>query len=157
MKFLVVASILSMAEAFCHYGTTLAPRRNLQGRAADVVGYHTIEGPLNWHGLDAANSLCALGKNQSPINIDSTIKKQKGASFNFDVDSYPFGAELENLGSTVQVTLNGSVLVEDKHYDLVQFHFHTPSEHHLLGEHYPLEVHFVFQATGESLFISRAL
>lgn len=33
-----------------------------------------------------------------------------------------------------------------KAFELVQFHFHTPSEHAVTGRRYPLEVHFVHQA-----------
>jgi len=35
------------------------------------------------------------------------------------------------------------VLVGDERYDLVQFHFHTPSEHTFNGVQSPVEVHFV--------------
>ena len=35
-------------------------------------------------------------------------------------------------------------------FDLLQFHFHTPSEHLITGEQFPMEVHFVHrhQETG---------
>ena len=33
-------------------------------------------------------------------------------------------------------------------FDLKQFHFHSPSEHTINGEHFPLEMHMVHQATG---------
>ncbi|KAI9150676.1 Alpha carbonic anhydrase 1, chloroplastic [Paramyrothecium foliicola] len=153
MKSVLIASFVSMASAMCHYGTTLAPRGNLYARADGVTGYHELDGALNWHGLSPNNSLCAVGKNQSPINLDSKISTVAGSTFNFKVDSYPRGAELQNLGSTVQVHLNGSVIVKNKSYSLVQFHYHTPSEHHLLKEHYPLEVHFVFQAADAALAV----
>jgi carbonic anhydrase len=35
------------------------------------------------------------------------------------------------------------VLVDGIRYDLLQFHFHQPSEHTLNGNHSPMEVHFV--------------
>ena len=31
----------------------------------------------------------------------------------------------------------------DKSYDLLQFHFHTPSEHLVEGKSFAMEVHFV--------------
>jgi carbonic anhydrase len=37
---------------------------------------------------------------------------------------------------------------------LKQFHFHSPSEHHINGQVYPMEVHFVFQADGTFLLSS---
>jgi carbonic anhydrase len=52
---------------------------------------------------------------------------------------------VDNLGHTVKVTYDaGSSLEYDgKSFDLVQFHFHTPSEHMLDGVTYPMEMHLV--------------
>jgi hypothetical protein len=33
-------------------------------------------------------------------------------------------------------------------FDLKQFHFHTPSEHTVDGDYFPLEMHLVHEATG---------
>lgn len=33
----------------------------------------------------------------------------------------------------------------NKDYKMIQFHFHTPSEHLINGVHYPLEMHMVHQ------------
>lgn len=143
----------STATAMCHYGTSFHPRStDLAKRASGHFGYHELLGPLNWHGIDPeANGVCANGTHQSPINIisgeETTIS---GSSYNLHVDSYPHGAELENLGTTVQGFVNGSATVlDDDAYSLVQFHFHTPSEHHVNGEHFPAEIHFVFQNSGK--------
>lgn len=38
-------------------------------------------------------------------------------------------------------------------YDLLQFHFHTPSEHTVDGNAYPAEVHFVHAAEDGSLAV----
>ena len=40
------------------------------------------------------------------------------------------------------------VIVEGIRYDLLQFHFHQPSEHTLNGNHLPMEVHFVHLREG---------
>lgn len=38
----------------------------------------------------------------------------------------------------------------ETNYSLLQFHFHTPSEHHVNDKAYPMEIHFVHQSqTGE--------
>jgi carbonic anhydrase len=52
-------------------------------------------------------------------------------------------------GHTLQVQLApGSAIEIDGHaYQLLQFHFHMPSEHAIAGEHYPLELHLVHQDT----------
>jgi carbonic anhydrase len=50
-----------------------------------------------------------------------------------------------NNGHTIQVnTSTESVIqVHGKEYKLVQFHFHSPSEHTMNGKQYALEVHLV--------------
>lgn len=151
MKFLLaLPALVSLVSGFCDHGTTLRPR-SLDKRV-DVAeyGFHETDGALGWHGLDEDYHKCAKGKKQSPINIYSNeIATVAGSTLSFSVDSYPSGAEFLNLGSTVEVIANGTLVRQGKTFSLAQFHFHTPSEHHVDGEHYPVEVHFVFQAAGE--------
>lgn len=140
----------SVASAFCHYGTTLMPRGSLAKRAEGEFGYNELQGPLDWHALDDDNGLCAMGKNQSPVNIDAAnFDSVSGSSYNFDIESYPDGAEFENTGHNVQVYVNGTFSVDGKDYTVQQYHFHTPSEHRIDSEHFPMEVHFVAQAEGK--------
>lgn len=145
-------SFASLACAMCHYGTTLAPRGTIVARAKSKYGYNGLDGPLNWHGLSPKNERCALGTNQSPVNIVSgSYSTIRGSSFNLEVPDYPDGAEFENLGTNVQVFVNGSAAVGGKDYAVQQFHFHTPSEHRIDSVYYPMEVHFVMQADGRCL------
>ena len=151
-SFTVLAGLATMAEAMCHYGTKRAPRSNLARRAESGFGYDELNGPLDWHGLSDGNKLCATGKNQSPVNIYSgSFNKVSGSSFNFTIDSAPDGVELENTGHNVQVYAEGSAEVDGGSYQLAQYHFHTPSEHRIDTEYYPMEVHFVFQNEGKFL------
>lgn len=146
--------IASLASAFCDHGSTFNPRSLEERAPVATFGFHETEGALGWHGLNTANSLCANGKNQSPINIETNaIKKVAGSSLRFKVNSYPTGAEFLNLGSTVEAIANGTLVRSGKTYNLLQFHFHTPSEHHINGEHFGAEVHFVFQAADQSLSV----
>jgi carbonic anhydrase len=57
--------------------------------------------------------------------------------------------EFENLGTTIEVLANGTTSFAGSDFRLVQFHMHTPSEHHLNGEYHPLEVHMVHQAVAD--------
>lgn len=69
---LSVALLLSSASASCIHGTSLMPRR-LTKRAGEVevsnFGYTGMLGPLNWQNIEAANTMCNTGSNQSPINV----------------------------------------------------------------------------------------
>lgn len=149
--FTIFSTFTSLAAAICHHGTTLSPRTSEVKRAEGVFGYHELNGALNWHGLSAANKVCATGKNQSPINVRAgSTTAVRGNTFNLNIPAQRAGAEFENLGTTVQVYAGGSMAIGRKTYNLRQFHFHTPSEHHMDDEHFPMEVHFVFQASGTS-------
>ena len=44
--------------------------------------------------------------------------------------------------------VNGTATFDGTNYALKQFHFHTPSEHRIDEEYFPLEMHMVHQATG---------
>jgi carbonic anhydrase len=143
---------LSLVDAICHHGTTLYHRR------AEVeepkFGYTNLDGPLAWHGLSAENMLCAQGQRQSPISVTGdNSSPAAGSSLAFDITDFPEGGELLNLGTTLEVEANGTMALNNKSYTLAQFHFHTPSEHRINGEYYPMEVHFVFQAADESLAV----
>lgn len=114
-------------------------------------GYAGLIGPTNWHALDQKNALCALGMRQSPINIEAEeIAMTEPGDVTLDI---PADQELtfENLGTNVEVLLEGTTMVGDKKFKLKQFHYHTPSEHRISQEYFPVEVHMVHEAEGKSI------
>lgn len=58
-------------------------------------------------------------------------------------------AEFENLGTTLEAIVNGTTEFGGATFNLKQFHFHTPSEHRINEEYFPLEMHMVHEAAGE--------
>lgn len=132
-------------NANCLHGTSLLRREEGKVKVSDF-GYTGLQGPLNWAGLSEKNSACASSSIQSPINIDKSIELAKVAP-KITIESVE-EAEFENLGSTVEVIVNGTTVVGDKDFRLKQFHFHTPSEHRINEEYYPLEMHMVHEAAG---------
>ena len=113
--------------------------------------YSDIQGPLAWHTLDPKkNFLCAHGHRQSPINIhDGIYDKILNTDGTRPELIYPtlLSPTFRHVGRTVQVAANGSLTLPQNggstEWNLAQFHFHTPAEHRLFDEHYPLETHFV--------------
>ncbi|KAL8812136.1 MAG: hypothetical protein Q9200_001253 [Gallowayella weberi] len=108
-------------------------------------GYTGLQGPAHWHKLTPNNSICATGEHQSPINIASTnitfLQGAAGPKLNYPAIK---SATFENLGSTVEVlSTTGTLEWDNKTYSLKQFHFHTPSEHRINEESFPLEMHLV--------------
>lgn len=150
---LAVALGSRLATANCAYGTSLSPR--IAGLLPDVnvstFSYDGLSGPLNWFGLNkTANSVCSTGSQQSPIVINSTIATVRGSTINWTVANYPQGAKFENLGTNVEVVVNGSLVdtASGVEYSLAQFHFHTPAEHRVGDEFFPMEMHWVFESDG---------
>ncbi|MEO8702088.1 MAG: carbonic anhydrase family protein [Kofleriaceae bacterium] len=104
-------------------------------------GYGDKAGPATWATLDPEWSACGTGKQQSPIDISPQAGTASAIEFHYK----PTAATVVDNGHTIQVGFAaGSSIEIDKHsYELVQFHVHTPSEHAIAGERYPLEVHLV--------------
>src|SRR4051794_36920623 len=89
---------------------------------------HGIVGPDDWGELPG-NELCGSGREQSPIALsDATPTQLSPLAFDYHASAL----RMTNSGHTVKIspdpgsTLNGKQLVE--------IHFHAPSEHTLDGK-----------------------
>jgi carbonic anhydrase len=104
--------------------------------------YEGPGGAAKWGELDEGFKACALGAEQSPIDLSSAIKAILDP---LDLDWKPQSLEIVNNGHTIQANAKpGSTLTIGKDvYNLVQFHFHAPSEHWIGGKRSAMEVHFV--------------
>ena len=153
-RLLSILPFLAGALAHEHHGTSLFPRA--EQLAPPTFGYHGLTGPLNWFNLNqTTNEMCAKGTHQSPIDLSEPfLLASPSSNPQISLSKAPKGADFINLGTTVEVMgANGTLVKEGKTSKLVQFHFHSPSEHSINGIYYPLEVHFVFQAEDASLSV----
>ncbi len=108
--------------------------------------YSGKQGPEFWGDLSASYSSCKTGNNQSPVDID-----MKNSVLDANLPAIPFDyniitpSTIVNNGHTVQVNMwsGGEIIVDNIKFTLKQFHFHTPSENTVNGQHFPLEAHFV--------------
>ncbi len=103
--------------------------------------YDGATGPENWAQLTPENGACA-GVNQSPIDLTGFIEAElKPIEFAYQAG----GNEILNNGHTVQVNYKkgSSMKIDGITFNLLQFHFHAPSENHINGKSYPMEAHFV--------------
>jgi carbonic anhydrase len=150
LTFLAFSQIYS-ASASCMHNTNLHRRATEEdGKTVKLpnFSYEGLTGPTNWQAIDAENTQCAAGLKQSPINIKTAeITKTKPGDVRMDI---PAGQEMtfENLGTNVEVLVEGTTMVGEKKFKLKQFHYHTPSEHKIDEEYYPVEVHMVHEAEG---------
>jgi carbonic anhydrase len=128
----------------------------LVGAAAAVAAPHWTyggeEGPEHWGSLSGEFANCAVGKQQSPIDLAGAAMKDLP---NPQIAYQPTAAHLTNNGHTVQVDVDrGSTLTLDgAPFALEQFHFHSPSEHTVNGSSFPAELHFVHRAENGALAV----
>ena len=99
-------------------------------------------GPEAWGQMKPEFAKCSTGTRQSPIDIRDGIKVNL-EPVRFDYKPSAFRV-LDN-GHTVQVNVapGSSIDVLGRHYDLVQFHFHRPSEERIDGKQFDMVAHLV--------------
>jgi carbonic anhydrase len=106
-------------------------------------GYTGKSAAPHWGDLQSDFAACKLGREQSPIDIRKTAKASAFVPLEFSYT--PSAAEVVNNGHTIQVNLasGGSVKLASGSAELLQFHFHAPSEEKINGKAYPLVAHLV--------------
>lgn len=118
-------------------------------------GYEGAEDPTHWGDLSDEWKDCAVGNQQSPIDIVPAVAISADfspAETHWDA----FKPSVVDNGHTIQVNTKGHggyAELNGVRYDLAQFHFHHESEHTVDGKHSPLEVHFVHQSEAGDLLV----
>ena len=158
-----VAGCLVMAIVLC--GLMAPAIANTSVLAALPWSYGGATGPGHWGELKPDFAICASGRQQSPIDLASDVDRLTEARgelvpiperLTFDYHPNPL-AILNNERTILVPYAPGSRLVMgERAYDLLQFHFHDPSEHTLDGAAYPMEAHLVHQdpETGELVVVA---
>jgi carbonic anhydrase len=122
---------------------------------SNVWSYEGETGPANWGKINPAWTKCGSGNRQSPIDIRDGIKVDLEQ---ITFDYHPSSFNVTDNGHTVQVMVgSGNFLtVGNRTYELIQFHFHRPSEERINGKGYEMVVHLVHK-DGEGRIAMLAL
>ena len=154
---------------------------DLYGQGSNGQGWASFAGASNDTSLNLPYAECGIGGHQSPIAINlhtSTQTTNPGSGYTSDTNppatlakvSSPLKFQyiedttlaIYNSGHAVQVnmptTYTGNLLIGNDAYPLVQFHFHTPSEHTVITEQgatkqYAGELHFVHQRSDGKIVV----
>ena len=104
--------------------------------------YAGAGGPAEWGLMKPEFSACGSGTRQSPIDIRSGVKVDLEP---IQIDYRPSGFSVVDNGHTIQVNIEGgnSIEVQGRRYDLLQFHFHRPSEERIDGRQFDMVAHLV--------------
>ena len=104
--------------------------------------YEGDSGPANWSKINVDWAKCGNGSRQSPIDIRDGMKVElEQISF----DYHPSSFNVVDNGHTVQVGVSGGnyITVQNRVFELQQFHFHRPSEERINGKAFEMVVHLV--------------
>lgn len=119
--------------------------------------YEGDGGPANWSTLDPKNAVCSVGTRQSPIDIrerDNIKVDLEPIQFDYQ----PSYFRIVDNGHTIQVALGaGSITVTGKTYNLLQFHFHRPSEEKVNGKPFEMVAHLVHKSDDGKLAVVAVL
>ena len=105
-------------------------------------GYDAENGPDSWGRLSRKYALCAEGSGQSPIDLrNPTPARLPAIVFNYR----PTALNIRNNGHTIEMAFTGENWIEvaGNRYNLLQCHFHAPSEHTMDGKSFDMEMHLV--------------
>ncbi len=137
-----------------HLGASSMPRRaaaeprkpalhaSAEAGHAAHWSYEGAGGPEGWGRMKPEFAKCSTGTRQSPIDIRDGIKVSLDA---VAFDYKPTAFRVIDNGHTVQVNVapGNSIEVMGRRYDLLQFHFHRPSEERIDGKQFDMVAHLV--------------
>ena len=126
------------------------------GGEAAHWSYEGAGGPNAWGQLKPEFSTCSTGTRQSPIDITDGIKVELDA---VQFDYRPSAFRVIDNGHTVQVNVAAGSTIEvgGRRYELVQFHFHRPSEERINGRPFDMVAHLVHKSVDGKLAVIAVL
>ena len=118
--------------------------------------YEGTGAPETWARQKPEFAQCAVGKRQSPIDIRDGIQVQLDP---VQFDYKPSAFRVVDNGHTVQVNVapGNAIEVMGRRYELVQFHFHRPSEERIGGRAFDMVAHLVHKDADGRLAVVAVL
>ena len=116
---------------------------------SDHWSYEGSNSPERWH---ICHPQCS-GDHQSPIDITDPVSNPELVPIELNYNEAPI--HILNNGHTLQFEYPGGsyIFIDDKPYELLQFHFHTAAEHRVEGHQHPMEIHLVHMNTDMDLAV----
>ena len=118
--------------------------------------YEGSFGPDQWGSMKPEFATCSSGQRQSPIDIRDGLPLSLQA---IDFDYRETGFSVIDNGHTVQVNLppGNAIAVAGRRFELLQFHFHRPSEERVNGRQFDMVAHLVHKDLDGKLAVVAVL
>jgi len=122
-------------------------------------GYEGGTGPLHWGEMEQDHDkhlMCREGVHQSPIDINKVLGFERKK---LHIHYYETSTQIINNKHTILLKYEPGSYVEwgNEVFELIQFHFHHPSEHRLKGTSFPMEIHLVHKASDNEYVVLAVL
>ncbi len=147
---LLSALLLTISQsAFAQTSTEVPAKTVIWSYDDDYTGQE------EWGLLTPAFAACGIGTQQSPISITRTVIEKEPPARMFHYK--PGDVSVSNIGYTIEVKPQAELSYEEAgvHYSLKYIHFHSPSEHVMKGEFFPLEIQFFHEGKdGKRLIVA---
>jgi carbonic anhydrase len=149
MKRIIVCAAL-VAAAGCAYSG--AAEKAQTGKPAKSKDHWTYADQSKWSETSAEAKTCASGARQSPIDLyEQTLIDEPDIAFSYSAAE----TVLFNNGHAIEIVAPpGQTMIRNGEVaTLLQAHFHDPSEHHLDGVTFPMEMHLVHRRADGGLAV----
>lgn len=145
-----------------YYSTTLLGLIILAGLLSNAIaeehnhswGYEGGTGPAHWGEMEQDHEkhlMCREGVRQSPIDFNH-VPGLKLDGLHIHYSDTPINL-INNTHTILLKYQTGSYVEwEGEKFELIQVHFHHPSEHTVNGKSFPMEIHFVHRS-GDHKYI----
>ena len=137
------------------HGAATAPAANAVAHEAHW-DYEGENAPYRWGDIKSENLACKAGTRQSPIDIRNPVVSEV-EPIRFFYEDVPL--KVTNNGHTIQVDYapGSFIMFGGARYELLQFHFHTPSEERINGRSFDMVVHLVHKSAQGRLAVVAVL
>jgi carbonic anhydrase len=148
----------TLNRALAASALALAASSACAAHAGPHWGYGGEAGPAHWAAMEPEFKACGLGHEQSPIDIQSDAA-QKATLPAIEFAYKPSPLKIIDNGHSIQVNVapGSSISVGGHRYELVQFHFHKPSEEAINGKRSDMVAHLVHRDSEGHLAVVAVL
>ncbi|CAH2060311.1 unnamed protein product [Thlaspi arvense] len=150
------------SSILCFFVVLLISFSNAQREVEDESEFsyerNKENGPHKWGNLKPEWKMCGKGEMQSPIDLMDERVRVVSHLGRLTRNYKPSNATLKNRGHDMMLRFKegpGSIKINGTEYQLLQLHWHSPSEHTINGKRFALELHMVHESiTGRMAVVT---